>query len=87
MDKDLLTVNARLNTTVRNAIVFKLMSHVSANVIQIYHVVTNNSDATKLFYCSHIYFKVNNLYIIHIYKRTCSRNEKNTTPLFKYSTT
>lgn len=48
------------------------MSHVSLNVIQIYHVITNNSDATKLFYCSHIYFKVNNLYIIHIYKCTCS---------------
>jgi hypothetical protein len=43
------------------------MSHVSLNVIQIHHVITNNSDATKLFYCSHIYFEVNNLYIIHIY--------------------
>ena len=52
------------------------MSHVSLNVIQIYHVITNNSDATKLFYCSHIYFKVNNLYIIHLYKCTCSINEK-----------
>jgi hypothetical protein len=52
------------------------MSHVSLNVIQIYHVTTNNSDDTKLFYCSHIYSKVNNLYIIHIYKCTCSINEK-----------
>jgi hypothetical protein len=52
------------------------MSHVSLNVIQIYHVITNNSDDTKLFYCSHIYFKVNSIYIIHVYKRTCSINEK-----------
>jgi hypothetical protein len=70
------------------------MSHVSLNVIQICHVITNNSDATKLFYCSHIYFKVNNLYIIHIYKCTFSRNEKQyhllpppPPNLFKYSIT
>jgi len=56
------------------------MSHVSLNVIQIYHVITNNSDATTLCYCSHIYFKVNNLYIIHIYKCTCSIHEKECHP-------
>jgi hypothetical protein len=56
------------------------MMRVILNVIQIYHVITNNSDATKLFYCTHIYFKVNTLYIIHMYKCTCSINGKECHP-------